>query len=107
MFRNIPEDEALATVEAAWKQGFATSTLPRSTAPGCRRSAWARRWRSTNGASTCSAPRWAGTREILECWFDAWPLRDEYLIIEGRKQAGTGARSYTVRELPKRLAGAR
>ena len=38
----------------------------------------------------------AGTREILECWFDGRPIRDEYLIVEGRRLAGTGARSYTV-----------
>jgi formate dehydrogenase len=38
----------------------------------------------------------AGTREILECWFADKPIRDEYLIVEGGKLAGTGARSYTV-----------
>jgi formate dehydrogenase len=38
----------------------------------------------------------AGTREILECWFAGQPIRDEYLIVEGGKLAGTGARSYTV-----------
>jgi formate dehydrogenase len=38
----------------------------------------------------------AGTREILECWFAGKPIRDEYLIVEGGKLAGTGARSYTV-----------
>ena len=38
----------------------------------------------------------AGTREILECWFDGRPIRDEYLIVAGGKLAGTGARSYMV-----------
>jgi formate dehydrogenase len=38
----------------------------------------------------------AGTREILECWLDGRPIRDEYLIVEGGTLAGTGARSYTV-----------
>jgi formate dehydrogenase len=38
----------------------------------------------------------AGTREILECWFDGRPSHDEYLIVEGGKLAGTGARSYAV-----------
>jgi len=38
----------------------------------------------------------AGTREILECWLDGRPIRDEYLIVEGGKLAGTGARSYAV-----------
>jgi formate dehydrogenase len=49
----------------------------------------------------------AGTREILECWFADKPIRDEYLIVEGGKLAGTGARSYTVRDTPKSLAGAK
>jgi formate dehydrogenase len=37
----------------------------------------------------------AGVREILECWFDDQPIRDEYLIVQGGKLAGTGARSYS------------
>lgn len=36
----------------------------------------------------------AGTREILECFFVGRPIRDEYLIVEGGKLAGTGALSY-------------
>jgi hypothetical protein len=51
MFRNIPAEEAAATVDAA---------------------------------------------QQFECWFDGRPIRDEYLIVEGGKLAGTGARSYTV-----------
>lgn len=38
----------------------------------------------------------AGTREILECWFENRPIRAEYLIADGGKLAGTGALSYTV-----------
>jgi formate dehydrogenase len=37
----------------------------------------------------------AGVREILECWFDKRPIRDEYLIVSGGKLAGTGAHSYS------------
>ncbi|WP_022948006.1 NAD-dependent formate dehydrogenase [Methylohalobius crimeensis] len=37
----------------------------------------------------------AGTREILECWFEGRPIREEYLIVDGGKLAGTGAHSYT------------
>jgi formate dehydrogenase len=37
----------------------------------------------------------AGTREILECWFDGRPIRDEYLIVEGGKLVGAGAHSYS------------
>jgi formate dehydrogenase len=38
----------------------------------------------------------AGTREILECWFDGRPIREEYLIVDSGKLAGTGAHSYSV-----------
>ncbi len=37
----------------------------------------------------------AGTREILECWFDNRPIREEYLIVDGGKLAGAGAHSYS------------
>ncbi len=37
----------------------------------------------------------AGTREILECWFDRKAIRDEYLIVKDGKLAGTGAHSYS------------
>ncbi|HEY3996098.1 MAG TPA: NAD-dependent formate dehydrogenase [Mycobacterium sp.] len=36
----------------------------------------------------------AGTREVLESWFNGRPIRPEYLIVEGGKLAGTGALSY-------------
>ncbi|WP_025736480.1 NAD-dependent formate dehydrogenase [Mycobacterium genavense] len=36
----------------------------------------------------------AGTREILESWFAAKPILQEYLIVEGGQLAGTGALSY-------------
>jgi formate dehydrogenase len=38
----------------------------------------------------------AGTREILECYFEDRPIRDEYLIVDAGKLAGAGAHSYTV-----------
>jgi formate dehydrogenase len=38
----------------------------------------------------------AGVREILECWFAGQPIREEYLIVDGGKLAGTGAHSYTL-----------
>ncbi|QXX74565.1 NAD-dependent formate dehydrogenase [Methylovirgula sp. HY1] len=40
----------------------------------------------------------AGTREILECWFDKRPIRDDYLIVDGGKLAGAGAHSYSLRK---------
>jgi hypothetical protein len=36
-----------------------------------------------------------GAREVLECWFDRRPIRDEYLIVHGGKLAGTDAHSYS------------
>jgi formate dehydrogenase len=48
-----------------------------------------------SGTSLSAQARYAaGTREILECWFDRRPIRDEYLIVDGGKLAGTGAHSY-------------
>jgi len=38
----------------------------------------------------------AGTREILECWFEGRPIREEYIIVDGGQLAGTGAEAYTV-----------
>jgi formate dehydrogenase len=37
----------------------------------------------------------AGTREILEDWFAGRKIREEYLIVDGGRLAGTGAASYT------------
>lgn len=49
-----------------------------------------------SGSSLSAQARYAaGTREILESWFDGTPIRDEYLIVQGGQLAGTGAHSYT------------
>ncbi|WP_329061261.1 NAD-dependent formate dehydrogenase [Amycolatopsis sp. NBC_01480] len=49
-----------------------------------------------SGSSLSAQTRYAaGTREILESWFDGTPIRDEYLIVDGGKLAGTGAHSYS------------
>ncbi|KTC86874.1 NAD-dependent formate dehydrogenase [Legionella brunensis] len=37
----------------------------------------------------------AGVREIIECYFDKRPIRDEYLIVDKGKLAGSGAHSYS------------
>jgi formate dehydrogenase len=48
-----------------------------------------------SGTSLSAQARYAaGTREILESWFDERPIRDEYLIVDGGGLAGTGAQSY-------------
>ncbi len=50
----------------------------------------------TSGTSLSAQARYAaGTREILECWFDQRPIRDEYLIVDAGKLAGAGAHSYS------------
>ena len=49
-----------------------------------------------SGTSLSAQARYAaGTREILECYFEGRPIRDEYLIVDGGKLAGTGAHSYS------------
>ena len=42
----------------------------------------------------------AGTREILECFFEGRPIRDEYLIVQGGHLAGAGAHSYSPKATP-------
>ena len=50
----------------------------------------------TSGTSLSAQARYAdGVREILECFFDGLPIRDQYLIVKDGKLAGTGAHSYT------------
>lgn len=49
-----------------------------------------------SGSTLSAQARYAaGTREILEDWLDGKPIRDEYLIVDGGRLAGTGAASYT------------
>ena len=51
-----------------------------------------------SGSSLSAQARYAaGTREILESWFDDRPIRDEYLIVQGGALAGAGAHSYSAR----------
>jgi formate dehydrogenase len=50
-----------------------------------------------SGTSLSAQARYAaGTREILECYFEGRPIRDEYLIVKGGSLAGAGAHSYSV-----------
>ncbi|WP_434113301.1 NAD-dependent formate dehydrogenase [Paraburkholderia caffeinilytica] len=49
-----------------------------------------------SGTSLSAQARYAaGTREILECFFEGRPIRNEYLIVQGGKLAGVGAHSYS------------
>jgi formate dehydrogenase len=50
----------------------------------------------TSGTSLSAQARYAaGVREILECWFDGRPIREEYLIVAAGELAGAGAHSYS------------
>jgi formate dehydrogenase len=49
-----------------------------------------------SGTSLSAQARYAaGVREILECWFDGRPIREEYLIVDQGQLAGAGAHSYS------------
>ncbi len=49
-----------------------------------------------SGTSLPAQARYAaGTREILECYFENRPIRNEYLIVQGGQLAGVGAHSYS------------
>jgi len=49
-----------------------------------------------SGSTLSAQARYAaGTREILECFFEGRPIRDEYLIVDGGHLAGAGAHSYS------------
>ncbi len=49
-----------------------------------------------SGTSLSAQARYAaGTREILECWLEGRPIREEYLIVDAGKLAGAGAHSYS------------
>ncbi len=49
-----------------------------------------------SGTSLPAQARYAaGTREILECYFENRPIRNEYLIVQGGELAGVGAHSYS------------
>jgi formate dehydrogenase len=50
----------------------------------------------TSGTSLSAQARYAaGVREILECWFEGRPIREEYLIVDGGQLAGAGAHAYS------------
>jgi formate dehydrogenase len=49
-----------------------------------------------SGSSLSAQARYAaGTREILECFFEGRPIREEYLIVDRGQLAGAGAHSYS------------
>jgi formate dehydrogenase len=49
-----------------------------------------------SGTSLSAQARYAaGTREILECFLEGRPIRDEYLIVDAGALAGAGAHAYS------------
>lgn len=49
-----------------------------------------------SGSSLSAQARYAaGTWEILECFFEQRPIREEYLIVDRGRLAGAGAHSYS------------
>jgi formate dehydrogenase len=49
-----------------------------------------------SGTSLSAQARYAaGTREILECFLEGRPIREEYLIVDGGALAGAGAHAYS------------
>merc|ERR1712241_819974 len=50
----------------------------------------------TSGTTLSAQARYAdGVQEILECYFEGMPIRDEYLIAKDGKLAGAGAHAYS------------
>ena len=50
----------------------------------------------TSGTTLSAQARYAaGVQEILECYFEGTPIRDEYLICKDGKLAGAGAHAYS------------
>ena len=49
-----------------------------------------------SGSSLSAQARYAaGTREVIECWLENRPIREEYLIVDGGRLAGAGAHAYS------------
>jgi formate dehydrogenase len=55
------------------------------------------------GSTLAAQARYAaGTREVLECWFDGVSIRDDYLIVDRGALTGLGRRSYGMGRNPLR-----
>jgi formate dehydrogenase len=49
-----------------------------------------------SGTSLSAQSRYAaGVREVLECYFENRPIRNEYLVVKDGALAGVGAHSYS------------
>ncbi len=62
----------------------------------------------TSGTSLSAQARYAaGTREILECFFDGRPIREEYLIVDGGQARRRGRALLQRGRRHRRLRGGR
>ena len=95
----VDRDAIVAALESGQLAGYAGDVWFPQPAPGDHP------WRTMphhgmtphiSGTSLSAQARYAaGVREILECFFEGRPIREEYLIVEGGKLAGVGAHSYS------------
>ncbi|EJL33408.1 NAD-dependent formate dehydrogenase [Novosphingobium sp. AP12] len=93
-------DAIVRAVESGHLAGYAGDVWNPQPAPAdhpWRTMPWNGMTPHMSGTSLSGQARYtAGTREILECWFEGRPIREDYVIVDGGKLAGTGALSYTV-----------
>jgi formate dehydrogenase len=95
----VDRDAVVAALESGQLAGYAGDVWFPQPAPGDHP------WRTMphegmtphiSGTTLSAQARYAaGTREILECFFEGRPIRDEYLIVQGGHLAGVGAHSYS------------
>jgi formate dehydrogenase len=93
-------DAIVRALESGHLAGYAGDVWSPQPAPSdhpWRTMAWNGMTPHMSGTSLSGQARYtAGTREILECWFEKRPIREEYIIVDGGQLAGTGKLAYTV-----------
>ena len=86
--RGICDPDAIAqALETGQLAGYAADT----SAPSIQSEVPAHVAGSTLSAQARYA---AGTREVLECWFNGVPIRDDYLLVDRGTLTGVGGRTY-------------
>jgi len=88
--------EALETGQLAGYAGDVWFPQPAPPEHPWRDMPWQAMTPHTSGTTLSAQTRYAdGVREILECYFEGRPIRDEYLIVQDGDLAGTGKHSYS------------
>jgi formate dehydrogenase len=83
----ICDPEAIGrALETGQLAGYATDTLLLRDAPV----------RIAGSTLSAQARYAAGVREVLDCWFDGFPVPGDYLILDRGRLTGLGARSYGI-----------